>query len=300
MRSSNKLKADYGSISGSTLVCGVIADPVAHTISPQMYNAAFQKLGLDYIHIPFQVDRDNVPEAVKGIRALNIQGVNVTMPHKLTVIPYLDEMEPLAKRIGAVNAIINTKGVLKGYNFDAPGFLQPLLDSGFQPEGKRVVVLGAGGGARAVTFALAGRGANLTILNRLEEYSWAEKLGQELSQYSGKGVPVLELKEEVLEKVLKEAELLVNATCVGFDVLADQTPVPERLLRADLPVYDIVFSPLKTRLLAEAEKKGAKIIPGMEMIIGQGKIFFEVVTGAQAPLDVMRSTLIKVLKAREK
>jgi shikimate dehydrogenase len=298
MKKSGETEIKVRPISGSTTVCGIIADPIDHTVSPQMYNAIFQELGLDYIHVPFLVHPKDVGEAVKGIRALNIRGVNVTMPHKRAVIKYLDEIEPLAKRIDAVNAIINTDGVLKGYNFDAPGFIQPLLSSGFQPGGKNVVVLGAGGGARAVTFALADKGANLTILNRLQEFDWAKELAASLSGFTGKEVKAYELTESNLKQYLSRADLLVNATCVGFDALVKETPVPARHLRKDLPVYDIVFSPLVTRLLSEAKEVGAKTIPGMEMIVGQGILFYETITGLKTPVETMKNAVLNVLKSR--
>ena len=161
-------------ISGKTRPCGLIGDPVEHTMSPAMHNAAFARMGLDYVYAPFRVKKDDLAQAIAGMRALNIRGLNVTIPHKVNVIPLLDELDSLAEKIGAVNTIVNDDGVLKGYNTDASGFLQTLQERGIEPEGKRVVVLGAGGASRAISFILAESGARLVILNRIEELDWAE------------------------------------------------------------------------------------------------------------------------------
>jgi len=145
-------------ISGKTKVCGVIGDPVGHSMSPAMHNAAFKKLGLDWVYLPFQVSKEEAGKAIDGMRALNIRGLNVTIPHKTAVIPFLDRLDPLAEKIGAVNTIVNDDDVLTGYNTDATGFLQVVLEKGINPEGKSIVVLGAGGASRGISFILAENG----------------------------------------------------------------------------------------------------------------------------------------------
>jgi len=137
-------------ISGKTKICGIIGDPVEHTMSPVMHNAAFEKLGLDYLYVPFRVRKEELSKAVAGIRALNIRGFNVTLPHKVAIIPLLDGLDPLAEKIGAVNTVVNNDGDLRGYNTDASGFLQALLERGIEPRGKNAIVLGAGGASRAI------------------------------------------------------------------------------------------------------------------------------------------------------
>ncbi len=154
------------SISGQTRVCGVIGDPVEHSLSPVMHNAAFQALDLDYVYVAFHVPRSDLAAAIGGMRALGLRGLNVTIPHKVGVLPLLDAVDPLARQIGAVNTIVNDGGRLTGHNTDAAGFLQALVQNKFRPESKNVVIIGAGGAARAVTLALAGRGAHLIVLNR--------------------------------------------------------------------------------------------------------------------------------------
>ncbi len=281
-------------ISGKTKVCGVIGDPIEHTMSPVMHNAAFKELGLDYLYVSFRVRKEELGKAVESIRALNIRGLNVTTPHKVAIIPFLDELDPLVERIGAVNTIVNDDGVLTGYNTDATGFLQALLDKGVKPEGKNTVILGAGGASRAISFILAERGTHLVILNRLLELDWAEELAQRISQVSEK-VRALELNEKNLEMMLEGADILINATSVGMSPDVDETPVPARLLKPALIVFDIVYNPIQTRLLKEAEAAGAQTIGGLDMLVWQGAIAFEKWTGRKAPLDLMKKEAIKAL-----
>ncbi len=281
-------------ISGKTKVCGVIGDPIEHTMSPVMHNAAFKELGLDYLYVSFRVRKEELGKAVESIRALNIRGLNVTTPHKVAIIPFLDELDPLVERIGAVNTIVNDDGVLTGYNTDATGFLQALLDKGVKPERKNTVILGAGGASRAISFILAERGAHLVILNRLLELDWAEELARRISQVSEK-VRALELNEKNLEMMLEGADILINATSVGMSPDVDETLVPARLLKPALIVFDIVYNPIQTRLLKEAEAAGAQTIGGLNMLVWQGAIAFEKWTGRKAPLDLMRREVIKAL-----
>ncbi len=282
-------------ISGKTRVCGVIGDPIEHTMSPVMHNAAFKELDIDYLYVPFRVRKEELGKAVEGMRALNIRGLNVTIPHKVAIIPFLDKLDPLVEKIGAVNTIVNDDGVLTGYNTDASGFLQALLERGIEPEGKNIVILGAGGASRAISFILAERGANLVILNRQLELDWAEELARRISQVFKKEVNALELSKENLSSVLDKANILVNATSVGMSPDVDETPVPAKLLKAGLIVFDVVYNPIKTRLLREAETAGAQTIGGLDMLVWQGAIAFEKWTGLKAPLDLMKREAIKAL-----
>ena len=286
-------------ISGKTRICGVIGDPIEHTMSPVMHNAAFKELGLDYIYIAFQVRKEELGKAIQGMRALNIRGLNVTIPHKVAIIPFLDKLDPLAQKIGAVNTIVSDDGVLRGYNTDATGFLQALRDKGVEPEGKNMVILGAGGVSRAISFILADRGANLVILNRLLELDWAEELAQEISNTFKKEVNALELDEENLATALEGADVLINATSIGMSPNTDDTLVPAKLLKSSLVVFDVVYNPTKTRLLREAGAAGAKTIGGLDMLVWQGALAFEKWTGQKAPVDLMKKEAIKVLEANE-
>jgi len=282
-------------ISGRTKLCGVIGDPIEHTMSPAMHNAAFAQMGLDYVYVTFKVKKEGLGQAVDGMRGLNIRGLNVTIPHKVTVIPLLDKLDPLAEKIGAVNTITSDDGVLTGYNTDAGGFLQALLTRGIEPKGKKIVILGAGGASRAISFILAERGSNLVILNRLLELDWAKELASNISHIFTKEVEALELNEENLARVFREPDILVNATSVGMTPNIDETPVPRNLLKPGLVVFDIVYNPIKTRLLREAEAAGAETISGVDMFVWQGALAFEKWTGQKAPLDLMKREVIKAL-----
>ena len=286
-------------ISGTTRVCGIIGDPIGHSMSPAIHNAAFAEMGIDYMYVPFRVRQEQLGKAIQGMRALNIRGLNVTIPHKVTVIPFLDELDPLAERIGAVNTIVNDDGALRGYNTDATGFLQALLERGVEPREKNIVILGAGGASRAISFVLAERGAHLVILNRLLELDWAEELASRISQIFTKEVEALELNEENLAKVLEKADIVVNATSVGMSPNIDETPIPAKLLKPGLIVSDIVYNPIKTRLLREAEAAGAKTIGGFDMLVWQGVLAFELWTGMKAPVKVMKEEAIKGLQEHE-
>jgi shikimate dehydrogenase len=284
------------SVSGKTKICGLIGDPVAHSMSPAMHNAAFRELGLDYIYVPFRVKSKDLGKAIAGMRALNIRGLNVTVPHKVTVVQFLDKLDQLSEKIGAVNTIVNDDGVLTGYNTDATGFLEALLAREIQPKGKRAVILGAGGAAKAISFILADKGARLTILNRQLELDWAKELARRISQAFPQEVKALELSRENLSVVLKKADILVNATSVGMTPLVNETPVPASLLHPGLIVYDIVYNPKKTRLLKEAEAVGATTIGGVDMLVWQGTLAFEKWTGRKAPVELMKREVVKLLR----
>ncbi len=286
-------------VSGKTRVCGLIGDPVEHSMSPVMHNAAFRELGIDYLYVPFRVKKEELGKAIEGMRALNIRGLNVTIPHKVAVLQFLDGLDPLAEKIGAVNTIVNDGGVLRGYNTDASGFLQALLERGIEPEGENIVILGAGGASRAISFILADRGAHLVILNRLLELDWAKELASRISQTFTKEVEALELSRGNLLKALGKADILVNATSVGMSPNTDETPVTSDLLRPGLIVFDIVYNPIKTRLLREAGAAGAETISGLDMLVWQGALAFEKWTGLRAPVELMREEAINLLEKPE-
>lgn len=282
-------------ISGKTKVCALIGDPIEHTMSPAMHNAAFNELGLDYVYVAFGVKPEELAGAINGMKSLGMPGWNVTIPHKVNVIPLLDKLDPLAEKIGAVNTVVNDNGILTGHNTDATGFLQAMLEKGVEPEGKNIAIMGAGGAARAVSFILADRGAYPVILNRIEELDWAENLAAMISKEFDIDVPAMELTKENLGKVLDDAGILVNATSVGMSPNDDVSPAPAELLKADLTVYDVIYNPIKTRLLRDAEASGATIIGGIDMLVWQGIMAFEKWTGQKPPFDLMKSQAMKFL-----
>jgi shikimate dehydrogenase len=264
-------------------------------MSPVMHNAAFREIGVDYLYVAFRVEKEALGRAIDGMKALNIRGLNVTIPHKVAVIQFLDELDSLAEKVGAVNTIVNDDGVLKGYNTDGAGFMQALLEKEMEPQGKKVVILGAGGASRAISFFLADRGAHLVIINRRLGLDWAKELAGKISQVFTMEVEALELNRENLAGVLGKTDILVNTTSVGMTPDIDETPVTSDLLPPGLIVFDIVYNPIKTRLLREAEAAGAKTISGLDMLVWQGALAFEKWTGVKAPIKLMREEAIKVL-----
>ena len=284
-------------ISGKTKICALIGDPVEHTMSPVMHNTAYEKLGLDYIYIPFRVKPEQLARAIEGLRALNVRGFNVTIPHKVAIIPLLDGLDPLAEKIGAVNTVVNTDGELRGYNTDAEGFLRALLEHGIKPEGKKAVILGAGGASRAISYIMADKGARLMILNRQEELDWAQDIAAMIKKDMGKEVKVLELSR--LAEALEGADILINATSVGMSPNAESSPVPAKLLKKLPVVFDIVYNPIETRLLKEAGEAGARTIGGVDMLAWQGALAFEKWTGQEAPIELMRGEAVKMLEKHE-
>jgi shikimate dehydrogenase len=289
-------------ITGKTKLCGLIGDPVEHTMSPAMHNAAYRQMGLDYVYVPFRVRLEELGKAIDGMRAFNMRGLNVTIPHKVAVIPFLDKLDALAEKIGAVNTIANDNGVLTGYNTDATGFLRALLEKGIEPRGKKALILGAGGASRAVSHILADSGAErLIILNRAEELNWAYDLAGSISQLYTMDAKAGQLNRESLDSVMERIDIsiLVNATSVGMTPDVDSTPIDADLLRPELAVFDVVYNPLRTRLLRDAEAAGAETISGIEMLAWQGALAFEKWTGQEAPLDLMRQEAIRQLEEHE-
>jgi shikimate dehydrogenase len=275
----------------------LIGDPIEHSLSPYIHNAAFKHLKLDFVYVAFKVSKENVREALEGARALGIKGLNVTMPLKTAVIKHLDKLDQNAEKIGAVNTILNNDGTLIGYNTDGLGALEALKANGQNPAGKSILVLGAGGAARAVAFALCKDAKNMTVLNRTPEK--AKILAEELSRIFEKKVKFGGLGEETLRQEVEDADILVNATAVGMAPKTNETPVNTKLLHPNLTVFDLVYNPPETQLLKEAKATGAKTIDGICMLVHQGALSFRIWTGKKAPVDVMTQackTGLKMLK----
>jgi shikimate dehydrogenase len=280
-------------ISGKTKICGIIGDPIEHTMSPEMQNAAFKATGSNYIYVPFRVDAAKLEKAIQGVRALNIRGFNITIPHKVSVIPFLDEIDSLAEMIGAVNTVVNSEGILKGYNTDASGFLKALDRENIDISGKKIAILGSGGAARAIAYSLSSKGANLTIISRNQ--SSAVDLAERLKVSFRTKIKTLEMNEESINDSLAKADLFVNATSLGMMPKVGASPVPAELIKKGLVIFDIIYNPSKTKLLEESEKRGARGISGVEMLVCQGAEAFELWTGVKAPLEIMRTAVMKGL-----
>lgn len=284
-------------VGGGTKLLGVFGYPVEHSLSPAMHNAAIAALGLDYLYIPFSVLPENIDPAIHSLVALGIIGVNLTIPHKERVLPFLDEVDPNARTIGAVNTVHNDAGRLIGYNTDGEGFIDPLLSLGFDPAGKRVVVLGAGGAARSVVFRLASDGAAIAIANR--NLKRAEELATDVRKaVANAEIDLLNLNDAAgLTESLSGAELLVNATSVGMHPHdAADLPIPPSTLHSSLIVYDLIYNPTETRLLRAARDVGARTLNGISMLVGQGAASFRIWTGFTPSVEVMERAVTEALR----
>ena len=279
-------------INGSTKVIGVIGDPVEHTASPTMHNAAIRDLGIDYVYVAFRVRSDELSKAIEGMRALGMVGMNVTVPHKKSVMQYLDVISPEAQAIGAVNTIVNNNGKLIGHNTDAYGFDKSIdLERRLAKLPSAVVLLGAGGAARSILYALLQRPEveRIHIINRTVKKSeaLANEMDKEGRVYLGS------LSEGEWDSV----ELLINSTSVGlFPDMASSPLRDDSIIRPDMLVVDIIYKPLKTQLMMKAEEYGATTINGLGMLVWQGARAFELWTGIQPSVEIMTSAILRNLE----
>lgn len=278
-------------IKGSTKVVGLIGEPVEHSFSPPMHNEAFKTLGLDYVYVPFNVSPDNLKSAIEGANSLNIQGLNVTIPHKINVIKYLKELDPIAELIGAVNTI-DFKN-LKGYNTDGIGCIRA-IEEVTKIKDKNIVVAGAGGAARAIVFYLAKYGAeDVNILNR--NLKKAENLASDLlASNLISNVNSSDISE--ISKFISDADILIDTTPIGMHPNVSDEPIVKAAdIHEELVVNDIVYNPNETVLLKEAIKANAKVVYGIKMLLYQGAESFKIWTGREAPIDVMEAKLKETL-----
>ncbi len=284
-------------ISATTRICAVIGDPVGHSLSPQIHNAAFGALDLDFAYVAFHVKRGAAEKAMHAVRALGVRGLSVTIPHKVDVIPHLDTVEGVAEGIGSINTVVNNDGHLSGYSTDGPGALRALAAAGIDPAGRRVLILGSGGAARALAFNLATLAPppELRILGI--EAGELERLAGDLRTRTDLPVRSEALNDRTLAAGMEEAELLVHATPVGMTPKTDACLVPPELIRSDQVVFDVVYTPLETQLLRNAKAAGARTVPGLGMFVHQAAIQFELWTGKQAPVNVMTETVLGALRA---
>jgi shikimate dehydrogenase len=281
-------------ISGKTRICGVIGDPIEHTLSPIMQNAAFTALKLDYAFLAFKVKPTELENAVNGMRSLNIRGLNVTMPHKSTVMNFLDRVDLSAQIVNSVNTILNKESKLFGFNTDGVGALKALRENGVEPKGRKVLLLGAGGAARAIAYTMAKEADELAVLNRTVKP--AQELVKLLERTANKKIVSGALSQKEIQQNLQDSDILINATSIGMKPKADESLVASKLLRPDLAVMDIVYNPIETKLAKDANAAGAKVVSGVEMLIYQGAASFEIWTGKSAPVEVMRHAALTHLQ----
>ena len=270
-------------ISAKTKICMIIGDPVDHSLSPAMHNAAYQHCGIDgnFVYLGTNVKIEHLKNAIDAARVLDIRGLTCTIPHKVKVLEYIDEVDPIAQQIGAANTIVNTNGVLKGFNTDWLGVVAP-LEQITNLKGKSVSVIGAGGAARAVVFGAKERGAVVTIYNRTLKN--AQKLAHE---FDCKAMMLSESGR------MRESDIIINATSVGMGSLVGKSPIPASVISSKHIVLDIVYTPYETMLLRIAKEKGARIIHGIDMLLYQGTAQFKLYTGLDAPVEVMRKALFQ-------
>jgi len=276
-------------LSGQTRLAAVIGSPVRHSLSPALHNAAFEACGLDWMYLAFDVAPGHAPDALTGMRALGIEGLSVTMPHKTDVAATVDLCTPAASRLQAVNAVLRrSDGRLEGHNTDGDGFVASLREAGADPAGRRVALLGAGGAGRALALALAGAGAaDVAVVNRSPHPA---------ETAAGLAFPVGRVGTAA---DVHAADLVVNATPVGMGDGARVLPVDPSLLHAGQVVADIVMHPLDTALLRAARAAGATTVDGLGMLVHQAALAFTLWTEREAPVAAMRAAAQRELAERD-
>jgi shikimate dehydrogenase len=276
-------------------VFGVFGDPISHSLSPAMHNAAFSALEMDCIYHAFRVSPEKLEKAILGAQAMGFGGINLTVPLKETALR-LDciKPDPLAEKIGAINTVVFEKaGDIAGYNTDGFGAKKALLESAVEIKGSKIVVAGAGGAARSIAFQLAADDTDITIINRTEDR--AVELARDISSAAPGKITGTGLSG--LKDLLKEADILINTTTLGMHPNTDTTIATKEELHSDLIVFDIVYNPLETRLLKEAKAAGAKTVSGVLMLVYQGAEAFKLWTGIEPPADLMKKTVLEALQA---
>ncbi len=269
-------------LSAKTKICLIIGDPIEHSLSPAMHNAGYEALGIDdqFVYVGAKVKVEDVGAVVDAMRKIGIHGLTCTIPHKVEVMKYLDQIDKTARKIGAVNTVLNQNGKLIGFNTDWPGVIIPLEKITTLP-GKKVLVLGAGGAARAVIFGLIKQGAEVKIFNRTKQK--ARQLAKEFH---------CQTTDLNTQSDIKNFDIIINTTSVGMKPLEKETPISVEYLTEKQIIFDIVYIPHETKLLKEAKKRGATIIYGIEMLLYQGTAQFKIYTGHKAPEDIMRKALL--------
>ncbi len=277
-----------------TKLCAVIGNPISHSLSPALHNAAFEELGLDFAYLAFRVD--DVKGALAVMRALdNFRGLSVTIPHKIEIMKHVDEIDEVDRKIGSINTIIHEGDKLIGLGTDGPGALKALTDAGVNLEGKNVLILGAGGASRAISFTLAMKAspARITILDIDKDI--LDGLSTDLKSGTKTDIDAKLFSDGSIEDAMKDADLIINCTPIGMHPKEDASLVPPALFRDTQVVFDVVYTPLDTKLIKEAKANGLQTISGVNMFINQAVLQFEKFTGKDAPVEVMRNVVMENL-----
>ena len=283
-------------ISTATQFCAVIGNPIAHSLSPAIHNAAFAALQLDFVYVACRVE--DVKNALAGVRALgNFRGLSVTIPHKIAAMYYVDEIAAVDRAIGAINTVIHEEDRLIGLGTDGPGALKALSDAGVDLNGKRLLLLGTGGAARALAFTFA-RNARLHALALLDiNATMLHGLAADLAADTATAITAEVLTADTLAAAMAHADVIVHCTPIGMHPREEASLIPADLFRAGQVVFDIVYTPLETKLLSEAKSRGCNVIPGVEMFVNQAVLQFEQFTGVAAPVAVMRQVVLEHLQS---
>jgi shikimate dehydrogenase len=296
-------------LTAKTNILAVIGDPIEHSMSPTMHNAALNALDLDYVYIAFHVTPDKLKQACDGFRALGIKGINVTIPHKRAIIPFLDEIDPIAQGIGAINTIKNDNGKLLARNTDGEGMMKAVVDAGFDPKNKKCVILGAGGAARAIAFMLGTKAKEIVLMDlvptvandlrvQLIDFFNLPTLRDHLGYQPKPNIRVIPLERDALNAEVTDADLFINASPIGMHPqYENQSPLDPFaiVLSPRTYVFDCVYNPFETKLLKDAKKWGCHTIEGIHMLVNQGALAFEWWTGQKPDTALMLDAAIKKL-----
>ena len=284
-------------IDSKTILTGLFAYPSTHSVSPIIHNNAFEKLGLNYAYLSFEVNKDNLKEAVQSIKTLNMRGVNLSMPNKKEVIQYLDEISETAKLSQSVNTIVNDNGILKGYSTDGKGFFKSLEEEKIFVKDKNITILGTGGASIAIISQAVFEGIkNIFVFKRDKNWEEQKKILDNIASKTNSQIELFSLEDKnILKRKIEESDLLINATSVGMkeniSLIEDKN-----FFRKDLIVCDIIYNPAKTKLLQIAEKEGCKIINGIGMLLYQGALSFELWTNKKMPVDYIKEIMFDYFK----
>ncbi|AIQ11488.1 shikimate dehydrogenase [Paenibacillus durus] len=282
-------------ITGYTQLIGLLGTPIAHSLSPTMHNEAFAKLGLDYAYMAFGVGNEQLPDVIKGFRALGLRGFNVTMPNKSLVLDYLDKLSPAAELAGSVNTVVNEDGVLTGHITDGTGYMRALKEEGINVIGEKMTIAGGGGAATAICIQAALDGVKeISIFNKKDKfYPRAEATVEKIRSKTDCKVQLFDVDDqEALRREIADSVIFTNATGVGMKPLEDQCLISDpSMLRPDLVVSDVVYIPKKTKLLEMAEARGCRTINGLGMMLWQGARAFEIWTGKEMPVGYIKELL---------
>ncbi|MHA1776288.1 MAG: shikimate dehydrogenase [Promethearchaeia archaeon] len=291
-------------ISGTTQVLGIIGHPIEHVLSPVMHNELFQLQGLDWVYVPFNVQPAHLQQVIDGFRFSNIRGFNVTIPHKVSIIPLLDELVAYANQIGAVNTVKNDYGKLIGRNTDGEGAIQSLIEHDFPLNNSVITIFGAGGAARALAYHILDYSNDICVVNRSKSH-----LSQFLSdirkniaasktdQYNISGI-LFESKKEIKNR-LAHTDLIINTTPLGMTPHIDSCPILSKWIQPKTAVFDVIYTPCETKLLRDAQNKGCRVLNGLEMLVNQGAIAFEWWTNQKADKKRMKEIVLKWLKNKK-